>query len=94
MLKPARKGISQKISHRHLHRHVTEFAGQHNVLDLNSLAQMATLAARLVGTRLMRRDLIADNRLPSGARSSVRAGRAPSPRAWRLRSLVGFRTVV
>ena len=69
VLKCAHKGVFHKISPKHLNRYFTEFAGKHNVRDLDTLAQMATLAAGLVGKRLMRRDLIAENGLPSGARS-------------------------
>ena len=46
MLKRAHKGTFHKISHKHLHRYITEFAGKHNVRDLDTLAQMAALAAR------------------------------------------------
>ncbi len=69
VLKRAHKGVFHKISAKHLNRYLTEFAGKHNVRDLDTLAQMATLAAGLAGKRLMRRDLVADNGLPSGARS-------------------------
>ena len=69
VLKRAHKGVFHKISAKHLQRYVTEFAGKHNVRDLDTMAQMAALAAGLAGKRLMRRDLIAANGLPSGARS-------------------------
>ena len=69
VLKRAHKGVFHKISPKHLNRYVTEFAGKQNVRKLDTLAQMAALAAGLAGKRLMRRDLIADNGLPSGARS-------------------------
>ena len=69
VLKRAHKGVFHKISAKHLNRYVTEFEGKRNVRDLDTLAQMAVLVAGLVGKRLMRRDLVADNGLPSGARS-------------------------
>lgn len=69
VLKRAHKGTFHKLSPKHLQRYVTEFAGKHNVRGLDTLAQMAALAAGLAGKRLMRRDLIADNGLSSGARS-------------------------
>ena len=69
VLKRAHKGVFHKISPKHLNRYVTEFAGKHNVRNLDTLAQMTVLVAGLVGKRLMRRDLVADNGLPSGARS-------------------------
>ena len=69
MLKRAHEGTFHKISPKHLDRYVREFAGKHNVREMGTLAQMTTLVASLVGKRLMYRDLIADNGLPSGARS-------------------------
>ncbi|MCY4596615.1 MAG: IS1595 family transposase [Bryobacterales bacterium] len=69
VLKRAHKGVFHKISPKHLNRYVTEFSGKHNVRNLDTLAQMTVLVAGLVGKRLMRRDLVADNGLPSGARS-------------------------
>ena len=69
MLKRAHKGTFHKISPKHLNRYVQEFAGKHNVRSLDTLAQMTTLVARLVGKRLMYRTLIADNGLSSSARS-------------------------
>ncbi len=68
-LKRAHKGVFHKLSPKHLDRYVTEFAGKHNVRDEDTLAQMVVVAAGLVGKRLMYRDLVADNGLPSGARS-------------------------
>lgn len=50
-------------------RYVAEFAGKRNARDLGTLAQMRDAVARLVGRSLLYRDLIADNGLPSGARS-------------------------
>ncbi len=69
VLKRAHEGVFHKMSPKHLNRYVTEFAGKHNVRDLDTLAQMTALVAGLAGKRLMLRDLVADNGLPSGARS-------------------------
>ena len=68
--KRAHKGVFHKLSPKHLQRYVNEFAGKHNVRDEDTLAQMVVVAAGLVGKRLMYRDLIAQNGLSSGARSS------------------------
>jgi len=68
-LKRAHKGVFHKMSPKHLQRYVSEFAGKHNVRDQDTLAQMTALVAGMVGKRLMYRDLVADNGLPSGARS-------------------------
>ena len=69
MLKRAHKGTFHKISPKHLDRYVQEFAGKHNVRDSGTLAQMRDTVARMVGRRLLYTDLVADNGLPSGARS-------------------------
>ena len=71
MLKRAHKGTFHKISPKHLNRYVQEFAGKHNIRNLDTMAQMTALTAALVGKRLLYRDLIADNGLDSGARSGV-----------------------
>ena len=67
MLKRAHKGTFHKISPKHLHRYINEFAGKHNVRELDTMAQMAEVARRMAGRRLTYRRLIADNGLPSGA---------------------------
>ena len=69
MLKRAHKGTLHKLSPKHLERYVQEFAGKHNIRELGTLAQMRDTVTRLVGRRLLLRDLIADNGLSSGARS-------------------------
>lgn len=70
MLKRAHTGTFHKMSPKHLNRYVNEFAGKHNIRDADTIDQMRHVVAGLVGKRLMYRDLIADNGLPSGARSS------------------------
>ncbi len=69
MLKRAHKGTFHKISPKHLNRYVQEFAGKHNIRELGTLAQMRDTVARLIGRRLLLRDLIVDNGLSSGSRS-------------------------
>lgn len=69
VLKRAHKGTFHKMSPKHLQRYVNEFAAKHNMRDMDTLAQMAAVATRLVGKRLMYTQLTADNGLPSGAHS-------------------------
>lgn len=69
MLKRAHKGTFHKISPKHLNRYVQEFAGKHNIRELDTLGQMQDTVLRLVGRNLLRVDLIADNGLSSTARS-------------------------
>ncbi len=67
--KRAFQGTFHKISPKHLDRYVREFAAKHNVREADTMDQMGSVAAGMVGKRLMYRDLIADNGLDSGARS-------------------------
>ena len=69
MLKRSYTGTFHKISPKHLDRYVAEFAGCHNLRALDTLDQMRRVAVGLIGKRLSYRQLIADNGLPSGARS-------------------------
>ena len=48
------------MSLKHLHRYVDEFAGRHNIRDMDTLAQMQHVVAGMVGRRLLYRKLIAD----------------------------------
>jgi transposase-like protein/nitrogen fixation protein FixH len=68
MLKRAHKGTFHKISPKHLNRYVQEFAAKHNLRESGTLAQMRLTVAALVGHRLLYRDLVRDNGLPSFAR--------------------------
>ncbi len=70
MLKRAHKGTFHKLSPKHLQRYVNEFAGRENMREHDTIAQMAILTAGLAAKRLQYRDLVADNGLPSGARSA------------------------
>ena len=70
VLKRAHKGTFHKISAKHLDRYVVEFAGKHNIREADTLDQMAGVARSMLGKRLRYDDLIADNGLDSGARSS------------------------
>ena len=69
MLKRAHKGVFHKISPKHMDRYVTEFSGRHNGRCLDTMDAMRGMLARMAGRRLRYPDLIADNGLPSGARS-------------------------
>ncbi len=70
MLKRAHKGVYHKLSPKHLQRYVDEFAGRQNIREFDTIDQMTVVSAWLVGKRLRYRELIADNGLPSGARSA------------------------
>jgi transposase-like protein len=59
MLKRGYKGTYHKMSAKHLSRYVIEFAGRHNVRDLDTIAQMTALARGLNGKRLRYADLVA-----------------------------------
>ena len=73
-------GTFHHVSPKHLHRYVNEFATRHNMRPKDTEAMMAETVARMVGKRLMYRDLIATNGLaPGGGRSS----RPPLCSGWR-----------
>ena len=46
------------MSPKHLERYVTEFAGRHNVKDLDTIDQMAFLARGMIGKKLPYKELI------------------------------------
>ena len=68
VLKRAHTGVYHKMSPKHLDRYVRQFAGKHNIRPLDTMDQMAFVAASLVGKRLDYDTLTEDNGLPSGAR--------------------------
>ena len=51
-------GTFHKISTRHLHRYVGEFAGRHNMREHDTLDQMEIVADRMVGKRLRYKELV------------------------------------
>ena len=66
MLKRAHMGTFHKLSPKHLHRYVTEFAGRKNVRRLDTIDQMTTLARGLEGKRLPWKTLIAGGETEAG----------------------------
>ena len=68
MLKRAHKGVYHKVSPKHLQRYVNQFAGRHNIRELDTLEQMALVTEGLAGKRLTYKALVADNGLDSFAR--------------------------
>ena len=56
-LKHAHKGV--KMSVKHLHRYVADFAGRHGVRNLDTLEQMGHIAQGMVGKRLRYKTLVA-----------------------------------
>ena len=58
MLKRGYHGTFHKMSVKHLHRYVDEFAGRHNIRDKDTIDQMTSLARGVVGKRLPYRELI------------------------------------
>ena len=63
MLKRAHKGTFHRLSAKHLQRYVSEFAGRHNIRDMDTIDQMQDVVAGLIGRRLLYRDLVADSDL-------------------------------
>jgi len=61
-------GTFHHMSPKRVHRYVEEFATRQNLRPQDTEVMMADVVAGMTGKRLMCRDLIADNGLPSGAR--------------------------
>ncbi|MCY4275885.1 MAG: hypothetical protein OXE41_10910 [Gammaproteobacteria bacterium] len=62
------RGNFSKNQFQHLNRYVHEFAGMHNIRDLDTLVQMRDIVVRLFVRNLLRNRLISDNDLSSMAR--------------------------
>ena len=59
MLKRGYHGVYHKMSEKHLQRYVDEFAGRHNMREMDTIDQMRHVVAGMIGKRLMYRDLTA-----------------------------------
>ena len=59
MLKRAHKGTFHKISPKHLQRYVNEFSGRHGIREQDTIDQMQSVIAGMVGRRLMYKELVA-----------------------------------
>lgn len=51
-------GTYHRISDKHLHRYVNEFAGRHNIRGLDTVVQLVVIARGMVGRRLRYKDLV------------------------------------
>ena len=60
MLKRAHKGTFHKLSAKHLDRYVQEFAGRHNIREMDTIRQMEHVVAAMVGHRLRYRELVGE----------------------------------
>ena len=69
MMKRGHKGAYHKMSARHRHRHVNEFAGRHNVRNADFSDQMRGMVASMRGRFLPYQMLKKENGLPNGARN-------------------------
>ena len=59
LLKRGYQGTFRHLSAKHMNRYVVEFAARHYVHESDTIDQMASVVAGMVGKRLMYRDLIA-----------------------------------
>ncbi len=69
MLKRAHMGTFHKLSPKHTDRYIQEFAGRHNMRELDTAQQISRLRHGMDQKRRRYPTLIADNGLESGARS-------------------------
>ena len=58
MLKRGYHGVYHQMSPKHLQRYVNEFAGRHNLRELDTIDQMRHVVAGMIGKRLMYRELV------------------------------------
>ena len=58
LLKRGYHGTYHHMSEKHLDRYVQEFAGRHNVREVDTIDQMTALALGMIGKRLRYRDLV------------------------------------
>ena len=68
IMRRGHQGIYHKMSPKHLQRYVNEFSGRHGIRESDTIDQMASVIAGIIGKRLIYRNLIEDNGLSSGAR--------------------------
>ncbi len=59
LLKRGYHGTFHKMSRKHLHRYITEFAARHNFRGLDTLEQMEVMARSMEGRRIKYHELIA-----------------------------------
>ncbi|MDE0233255.1 MAG: IS1595 family transposase [bacterium] len=62
MLKRGYHGTYHRLSRKHLQRYVNEFAGRHNMRDLDTIHQMSWMVVGMLGKRLRYEDLKAGGR--------------------------------
>ena len=72
-------GTFYKLSPKQMHRYANEFAGRHNIRDLDTIEQLKAMARAADDKVLRCRDLIADNGLSIGAREIAAQGVASFP---------------
>ena len=58
MLKRGYHGVYHQMSEKHLQRYVNEFAGRHNMRELDTIDQMRHVVAGMIGKRLMYKELV------------------------------------
>ncbi len=61
LLKRGYHGTFHHISGQHLNRYAREFAGRHNIRDLDTITQMTILARGMVGKRLKYHELVGNS---------------------------------
>ena len=58
MIKRANKGTYHKISKKHLNRYANEYLVRHNIREEDTINQMETIVAGMIGRRIMYKILV------------------------------------
>ncbi len=51
-------GVYRRMSVKHPQRYINEFTARHNIREMDTADQMAHIVARLIGKRLLYRELV------------------------------------
>ena len=73
VMQRAHMGVFHKFSPKHLQRYINEFAGRHNIRDMDRLDQMKHMVAQMIGKRLTYKNLKAPH--PHGLDSFAQEAR-------------------
>ncbi len=66
MMKRGYEGVYRKISFKHLHSYLNEFAGRHNIRRFDTLGQIVDLERSFEGKRMIYKQFVPDYQAAMG----------------------------